>query len=233
MAKTTPKPEALPTDIFGQYLFANDRKDIKAVEDNTAEEDSVGGDFIEYYEDNKQPALAKRMPELFALLKAGKYKPLLAPPKMMVYRGLNIGRTKIDALLKKKKLPTLQQQFKLTGDETPARIIVGPGKMEPVKSPLQGWSMSPEIAITFSGWTAWSSDTIPVLFIANPARRGNMFLGNPKVYDTLNPDIDDERETLSYGTVIYDKIVIAPVVNAGGYSMYKFDVSDLRVLGLE
>ena len=60
-----------------------------------------------------------------------------------------------------------------------------------------------------------------------------MFLGNPKVYDTLNPDIDDERETLSYGTVIYDKIVIAPVVNAGGYSMYKFDVSDLRVLGLE
>jgi hypothetical protein len=230
MAK--PKPEALPTDIFGQYLFANDRKDIKAVEDNTAEEDGVGGDFIEYYEDNKKPALAKRMPELFAMLKAGKYKPLLAPPKAVVFRGMIIARSKIDKILVKNGMPTLAAQYQKTGDATPIRVIKGPGKIKPVGPPIQGWSLSIGVASDFAEkQPARNGAYVPVIFVAKTTTPGNVFVGNPKIYNTLEPSVDDERETLSYGTVIYDKILIAPVVYRSGYDTYMFSYDVLRKLG--
>ena len=225
------EPEAEPTDIYGQYLFANDRKDIEAREENTPEEDSVGGDFIDYYENNKKKELAKQVPALLKLLQAGKYKKLLAPPNKPVYRGIVIEKAKIVRLLKKLGLQSLEDAYNEHGDETPARTIATPGKIRPVNEPIQGWSLMLSVAREFAEPKHIDSKYMPVIFVANPYTKGNRFVINPLVQKTLEPDVSDEFETISYGPVTYDMIYLPPVVANYTATNYVFTMQWLRKMG--
>jgi hypothetical protein len=92
-------PEANPDDIFGEYIFGKDRKDVPAkLEKNTDDENFFTDSLKKHYAGSiYNSSLSFYMPTLIELIKSGKYLNFLNPDDKFEYAyrlmfGLSIHR---------------------------------------------------------------------------------------------------------------------------------------------
>ena len=206
-----PTPEAKPDDIFGQYLFPRNRRELSKVKELDTEPEWKLRDALKnYYENNSKLQVQAMVPDVLKQIEAGNYQALLAPPDAIVYRGLNVQKSMLDKILVKYGYKTIDQ-YRNSGQAKKYMAIDIPGKLRPTTSLIQGWTLSMGIAMTFSsgvGIPQSGRDRTPVIFVARTNAQGNQFFGNPVLTKTISPAVAYEQEVLSYGNVEIDGFLL-------------------------
>lgn len=222
-----PEPEAEASDIYGRYLFPRERG-LSVREPNTFREEELYDALGSYFANNQKGPLAKHAETILKLIKDGKYESILAPPDTLVYRGIKMQKSKLDAVMRKYGYPPIKMVKNVTVQTklTPPTAVDIPGKLKPVGSPIQGWTTSMHVAMGFAGdtyiRTAKEDPKFPVIFVARTNAEGNRFFGGEHLTYAVDRSMIEEQEVISYGTVEIDGFLL-PGLNIGdGFGYYGF-----------
>ena len=209
--------QAEPSDPYGEYLFAPQRKDLKTKkrEPNTPEEDALLKALEDHY-NNEEYTLGGFAPELLDLIAQGKYSKVLAPPAGPYYRLLA---------------------------ELPAPAFAGFLGMKPkaltVGEPTDGGGGTMTPGGRYSGSTgihSWTTKLDPkwvnkdiltrkymkageVLAVIVADESGGDFLINPKGMGNVSgmPSyVATQNEVISFGPVAFDRCVYYVATGAKG-----------------
>ena len=188
-----PQPEANKKDIFGQYLFAPNRK---IPEPNTDAEENLEDGLASFFSHPKNSHTVERFAStLLDLLSKHKYEPLLDPGDIRVYRGMYVDVEFIEELLK-----PYQQEIQY------GRVVIvnHPDVLEPNDRWIQSWSKKADVATNF----AYERRGPAIIFVARTNAEGNKFFGKPeKLAVAVKSENLGEYETISVGPVEYDGFV--------------------------
>jgi hypothetical protein len=199
--------DAPQDSLFGKYLFAPHRKDIRGVDDveeNTYFENEFFKALSGHYEGSRKATkdLENQMAGLFLLKNAGKYKKFLEPSAKSVYRILHL----FDDLK--------NYGFNEEDIEKGGLIKSSGGTLKPLDTQVQSWTIqiTDELVENIAPGNLHPGAAL-VIFKANPSS-GNFLLNPMNIakfvkFDepAVNRFVADEKEVLSYGPVKFDSAV--------------------------
>jgi hypothetical protein len=204
-------PEANPDDIFGEYIFGLRRKDYPARnERDTKEEYKLGSALQSHYSGNVYNSnLSSFIPEIFKLIKKGKYLNFLKPDDKYktAYRliaEMNLDEAKkifnidfYELLKNKKAYGSIRKKFVYTPLEK--------------HNGLSSWTVELEektFVSVLENINLMFEDDHPNVFLMLCADiKNNNFILNPdQIQEKTDLTKFDELEILSYGNVTVNKI---------------------------
>lgn len=187
------KKEAEPNDIFGAYLFADQRKGMKGLEPNNYKEDVFLDDLKKHY--NNVGYLNQWIPKMRELKNQKKYKDILTPPKGKVWRLLTgVNDTTIQKMLsmRKQELRNHENDFYKISN-----MII-----KPKSDKIQSWTYSLQYK-TFENLFIENTDNIVILEAYTQNKNNDFFLNHENIrkIDDMPEYVKKEYETISYGDV--------------------------------
>ena len=192
------QPEAKKNDVYGQYLFAPERTDTPK-EPNTEAEKRLYAALEKYFDENDSHKLQTQAPKILQLLADNKYKPLLDPGEITVYRGLRYPLEKLKELI---------EPYGETIKYNKYVVCNFPDSLSPmIGNVLQSWTSEKNIG-AFFGIPHFDESIAGIVFVARTNTEGNSFFGKPmRLAKVVWPDFAFEHETISVGPVEYDGFV--------------------------
>ena len=163
------EPEADKEDVFGQYLFAPQRKDIEKdipEEPNTEFEQKFRYALHDFFDNSYQGSLEPIASKILDLIAKHKYVRLLDPGEKTVYRGVTV-----DAEFLQNLLASLGEEVK----HNKYVVVKASNQLKPLKSKLlQSWTIKPTTAADFSVMNSTDPDDVALIFAAET--KNNAFL---------------------------------------------------------
>lgn len=207
--------EASKDDIFGEFLFGDQRAETRASkEKNTPEEDDLLDSLASWINDTHHTALSSNFEEAWKLVRQGKYEKFLKPdeerPVYRIVHGFNVakalGLTSNPTF--QKKIEDLKNGIELQKvlDNIPFKVDI-PISYPPPNKKLQSWGIEPLILQNFL-----RGGEVNILMKTVPNPSNGKFLLNPyEMTSNLRPKDSDhvaminmlstEGEVISFGDV--------------------------------
>ncbi len=194
------KKEASSDDIFGKYIFADQRIGMKNLEFNTDTEEHLFNDLNRHY-GLKLNSLDKWYETLKELKREGKYKNFINPPKGKVYRIIsNLTINKMSYLLNINESEIKKYQNKYSSLKN---INIIPRKN------VQSWTTELNHKLIDGINFKLTPSRGFIILEADTYKYKNDFYINPEFTKKLKnlPDwIKHENEVISYGKIFCDKV---------------------------
>lgn len=204
---------ATSKDIFGRYLFAQDRNDTpEPKEFDTEKEEEFKSALGSLYNDGYAPKLNRLANSLLTLAKQGKYTNMLIPPRgSIAYRFI---ATTVFTAPKILKIPMEKFIYSEKNIQNEPVIITKCPPYKPHVGSLSSWTLEPDVSV-MRNFINTMTTTVNILLVAKTDE--NKFLLNPfEMRDNeslyaLNPVHADEMETIGVGTIKIWKAAYIPI----------------------
>jgi len=204
--------DADENDIFGKYLWADNKRPPKRLdgapkERNTSAEDELFSLFTRHISGDRS-AMKIAIGQLLRPLKAqGKYLKFIASPEQLVYRGMHNMSVQKAAKMLNVSEDAIKEN---SGGKIKTNAIVGGTKH------VVSWTIDKNIANIFAGYKKEGHEIdVGLVLVADPYEGNNDFYLNPENISKTFGNIGQyksEKETVSYGPVMLKYAYLIEIV---------------------